>query len=280
MKRSWNVTRAAAWLGWQVEANWADPVLFLAYSFAKPLATTLILFFMVRVVAHGAATRDTFLFLFLGNTFFLYVSEVLVGLSWVIFRDREDFETLKYVYLAPIRFLPYLFGRALTKIATATLGTVVALFFGRFVLGLPIAASPGALLALLGVVVLGLGGIVFLGVALAGAALIMARHSMNLNEGLTGTFYLLCGAVFPIEVLPRWAERLSLLLPFTYWLELIRRILTGHAYAAPLRAFSDGGLVGILALSTLGLAAASLLWFRWCEHTARARGLIDWKTNY
>jgi ABC-2 type transport system permease protein len=280
VKRSWNVTRTAAWLGWQVEANWADPVLFLAYSFAKPLATTLILFFMVRVVAHGAATRETFLFLFLGNTFFLYVSEVLVGLSWVIFRDREDFETLKYVYLTPIRFLPYLFGRALTKIATATLGTVVALLFGRFVLGLPIAASPGALLALLGVVVLGLGGIVFLGVALAGAALIMARHSMNLNEGLAGTFYLLCGAVFPIEVLPRWAERLSLALPFTYWLELIRRILTGHAYAAPLRAISDGGLVGILALSTLGLAAASLLWFRWCEHTARARGLIDWKTNY
>jgi len=272
--------KAASWLGWQVEANWADPVLFLAYSFAKPLATTLILFFMVRVVAHGAATRETFLFLFLGNTFFLYVSEVLVGLSWVIFRDREDFETLKYVYLAPIRFVPYLFGRAMTKIATATLGTVVALLFGRFVLGLPIAASPASLVSLAGVVVLGLGGIVFLGVALAGAALIMARHSMNLNEGLTGTFYLLCGAVFPIEVLPGWAERLSLVLPFTYWLELIRRILTGRAYAAPLRAISDGGLVGILALSTLGLAAASLLWFRWCEHTARARGLIDWKTNY
>lgn len=280
MKRTLSVTRAASWLGWQVEANWADPVLFLAYSFAKPLATTLILFFMVRVVAQGAATKETFLFLFLGNTFFLYVSEVLVGLSWVIFRDREDFETLKYVYLAPMRMLPYLLGRALTKIATATLGTIVALLFGRFVLGLPIAATPGSLLALTGVVVLGLGAIVFLGVALAGAALIMARHSMNLNEGLTGTFYLLCGAVFPIEVLPGWAEKLSLALPFTYWLELIRRILTGRAYAAPLHDLSNGALVGILLVATVGLAALSLLWFAWCEHTARAKGLIDWKTNY
>jgi len=280
MKRHWNIARAASWLGWQVEANWADPILFLAYSFAKPLATTLILFFMVKVVSHGQATRDTFLFLFLGNTFFLYVSEVLVGLSWVIFRDREDFETLKYVYLAPIRFLPYLFGRAFTKMGTASLGTLVALLFGRFVLGLPIGTSWEGLLALAGVIVLGLGGIVFLGIALSGAALIMARHSMNLNEGLTGTFYLLCGAVFPIEVLPSWAQRLSLALPFTYWLELIRRILTGRPYAAPLHGFSNAQLAGILALATVVLALASLLWFRWCEHVARAKGLIDWKTNY
>jgi len=280
VKRSWSVARAASWLGWQVEANWADPVLFIAYSFAKPLATTLILFFMVRVVAQGAATAETFLFLFIGNTFFLYVSEVLVGLSWVIFRDREDFETLKYVYLAPIRMLPYLVGRAFTKIATATLGTAAALLFGRFVLGLPISGSPEALLALAGAVALGLLGIVVLGVALAGAALVMARHSMNLNEGLTGVFYLLCGAVFPIEVLPAWAERLSLALPFTYWLELIRRILTGRHYAAPLDGLSDMALVGVLAVSTVALAGASLLWFAWCEHTARARGLIDWKTNY
>jgi ABC-2 type transport system permease protein len=280
MKRAWEITRAATWLGWQIEANWADPFLFIAYSFAKPLATTLILFFMVRVVSHGHATQETFLFLFIGNTFFLYVSEVLVGLSWAIFRDREDFETLKYVYLAPMRMLPYLFGRALTKIGTATLGAAVALLFGRFVLHLPLSGGPGTLLALIGVVALGLGGIVFLGLALAGAALVMARHSMNLNEGLTGAFYLLCGAVFPIEVLPRWAQGLSLALPFTYWLELIRRLLTGHPYAAPLRGLGDVALIGILAVSTVGLGAAALAWFAWCEHTARARGLIDWKTNY
>jgi ABC-2 type transport system permease protein len=280
MKRHWDVTRAAAWLGWQIEANWADPFLFIAYSFAKPLATTLILFFMVKVVSHGQATKETFLFLFVGNTFFLYVSEVLVGLSWAIFRDREDFETLKYVYLAPIRMGPYLAGRALTKIGTATMGAAVALIFGRFVLGLPLSASPGSVAMLLGVIVLGLGGIAFLGFALAGAALVMARHSMNLNEGLTGAFYLLCGAVFPIEVLPGWAQKISLALPFTYWLELIRRLLTGRPYAAPLRDMGDGTLIGVLALSTVFLALAATLWFRWCEHTARARGLIDWKTNY
>ena len=53
MKRTFEVMRAAAWLGWQVEANWADPFLFFVYAIVKPLATTLILFIMVRVVSQG-----------------------------------------------------------------------------------------------------------------------------------------------------------------------------------------------------------------------------------
>ncbi|MGE5175405.1 MAG: ABC transporter permease [Hyphomicrobiales bacterium] len=280
MRTAWATIRAGAWLGWQVEANWADPFLFLVFAIAKPLATTLILFFMVRVVAPGAATADAFLFLFVGNTFFLYVSEVLVGISWAVFRDREDYETLKYIYAAPIRLLPYLIGRGVTKIATASLGIGIALLFGRWVLRLPIGASLGAWGMLVLAVLLGLVAVAMLGIALAGASLIVARHSMNLNEGLTGLFYLLAGTVFPLEILPRWAQAVSLTLPFTYWLELIRRILTGRPYVAALRPYGDGALWGILALSTVAMAAASAAWFAWCERHARSRGLIDWKTNY
>jgi ABC-2 type transport system permease protein len=280
VKRTLEVIRTSAWLGWQVEANWADPFLFLVYAIAKPLATTLILFFMVRVVSAGTATQETFLFLFLGNTFFLYVTEVLIGISWAVFRDREDYETLKYIYTAPIRLLPYLLGRGATKLTTATLGVVVALLFGKVALGLPIgdAGTPWALVVL--AVLLGLVAVVWLGIILAGASLIVARHSINMNEGLSGLFFLLSGAVFPLEVLPRWAQILSLGLPFTYWLELLRRLILGRPYAAPLAPFSDAALWGVLALSTAILTVAALLWFAWCEHVARSRGLIDWKTNY
>ena len=280
MRRTLEVIRAASWLGWQVEANWADPFLFVVYSIAKPLSTTLILFFMVRVVAQGHATAETFLFLFIGNTFFLYVTEVLIGISWAVFRDREDFETLKYIYTAPIHLLPYLLGRAVTKVVTATIGVAVALLFGRFVIGLPIGGDFASWFRLAAVVALGLVSVAWLGIALAGASIIVARHSMNLNEGLAGAFYLLCGAVFPLEVLPGWTLPFSLALPFTYWLELIRRTLTGRPYAAPLLGKSDAALWGILAVSTVGLAAASMAWFAWCERKARADGLIDWKTNY
>lgn len=280
MRRFLQVIRTSAWLGWQVEANWADPLLFLGLAVAKPLATTLILFLMVRVVAPAQATSSVFLQIFLGNVFFIYVAEMLVGLSWAIFRDREDYETLKYIYLAPFHFLPYLLGRGMTRLLTATVGVVVSLLFGRFVIGLPIGASPAAWGLALVATGAGLVAILWLGMLLAGIALIVARHSMNLNEGLSGLFYLLCGAVFPLEVLPRWAQRLSLALPFTYWLELLRRILTGHGFAGPLVGTPDSRLWTVLLVSTVGLAAAGLGVFTWCERIARAEGYIDRRTNY
>jgi hypothetical protein len=52
----------AARLGWQMEANWTDPVLFFTYSVAKPLASALIRFaeeMDVTVVAEGIEKRDT-----------------------------------------------------------------------------------------------------------------------------------------------------------------------------------------------------------------------------
>jgi ABC-2 type transport system permease protein len=70
LKRLFQVLRTSAWLGWQIEANWADPFIFFAYAIAKPLATTMILYLMVRIVSQGDATAETFRYLFLGNTFF------------------------------------------------------------------------------------------------------------------------------------------------------------------------------------------------------------------
>jgi len=280
MRRLLEVIRASAWLGWQVEANWADPFLFFVYAVAKPLATTLILFFMVRIVSQSHATPAAFLFLFLGNTFFLYVTEVLIGVSWAVFRDREDYETLKYIYTAPLHLITYLVGRSATKMAMATLGVVIALLFGKFVLHLAIGTphTPWALVFL--AALLGMIAVAWLGIILAGAALIVARHSINMNEGLSGVLYLLSGAVFPIDVLPRWAQSISLLLPLTYWLELLRRMILGKPFAARLAHVSNGSLWLVLAASTVALSVAGYLWFGWCERVARSRGLIDWKTNY
>jgi ABC-2 type transport system permease protein len=280
LRRTWETMRAGAWIGWQVEANWADPLLFVIFAIAKPLATTLILFLMAKVVSGNTVSAAAFHQIFVGNTFFLYVTEVLIGISWAVFRDREDYETLKYIYVAPIRFLPYLLGRGLTKVGTASLGIAFALIFGGVVLGVPLRHDPASLARLVGATLLGLVGVMWLGVALAGISLVVARHSINLNEGLGGVFYLLCGAVFPLDVLPAFAQRISLVLPFTYWLELLRRILTGVSYSAILRGLSEGALWGILVATTLVTLVGGYLWFSWCEAVARSRGLIDWKSNY
>ena len=44
-------------LGWQMEANWTDPLLFFIYSVAKPLASALILVVMLEVISGGGNAR-------------------------------------------------------------------------------------------------------------------------------------------------------------------------------------------------------------------------------
>ena len=61
--------RTAAWLGWQVEGNWADPVLFAIYVLARPLATSLILAVMYRTVAGHGADPAVFTGFFVANAF-------------------------------------------------------------------------------------------------------------------------------------------------------------------------------------------------------------------
>ena len=55
----------------------------------------------------------------------------------------------------------------------------------------------------------------------------MSRNGMFLSEGVAGLVYLLSGVVFPLGVLPKWVQPISLCLPTTYWLEGMRRALMG-----------------------------------------------------
>ena len=52
--------RTAAWLGWQVESNWADPYVFLVYAVLRPLATGLILAGMCWAAGAHAPSRQMF----------------------------------------------------------------------------------------------------------------------------------------------------------------------------------------------------------------------------
>lgn len=70
--------------------------------------------------------------------------------------------------------------------------------------------------------------------------------------------------------------------PITYWLELIRRAIVGEvADAFPTLAnLSNEQILGILIGLTIIFAVLAKFVFRWAEHRARERGLIDMVTNY
>ncbi len=279
----------AAWLGWQMEANWTDPFLFAVYSVVRPIAGTLILVF-IYMVAGGQSDGAYFTYMYLGNAMYMFVGEVLFGVTWVIHDDREHYMTLKQVYIAPISFYMYILGRSAIKIAIVSVGVMITLLFGVFALDVNLAVGAIDWLVFLPSFVVGLACISILGLALGGVTFLTARHSIGINEGMAGIFYVMSGVVFPITVLPTWAQGISKVLPVTHWMEAVRRglspetmdsLASSYGYdVTGMGAWSDLTLVGALFVSTLVFLVISLGIFRFADHLARKKGKIDWTTAY
>ena len=277
---TWRSFRTAAWLGWQIESNWADPFLFAVYSIVKPLAMAGILVVMYGIVTGGRFESPAFAYLYLGNAFYMYVGAVMTGVAYAVIDDRERYRTLKYVYVAPIDIRLYLIGRAAARVLTGTAAVAVTIAAGVLWLDLPVRLASVDWL-LLGVsLAIGLVSLALLGLALGGVVMQVAHQSWSVGEAVAGTLFLFSGAVFPLDVLPAWLRPIGFALPITYWLELMRRALVGPGGFQTLAGFSDWQLLATLTALTGVLAVLVRVTFRWCEHRARERGLIDRTTGY
>ncbi len=275
----------AAWLGWQMEANWTDPFLFAIYSVVKPLAGTLILVFMYLVITHGETDTMFFSYMYVGNAMYMFVADVLFGVTWVIHDDREHYMTLKQVYIAPIKFQTYIFGRAAIKIAITSFGVLLTLLFGVLVLGVDIDLAAVNWPLLVVALILGLATLAIMGLALGGVTFLTAKHAMGINEGVAGIFYVLSGVIFPITILPGWAQSISKFLPVTYWMEGVRRglepgVITALGPTTGLQGFSDLQLLLVLVLTAIAFLFISLGIFRYADKVARRKGKIDWTSAY
>jgi ABC-2 type transport system permease protein len=272
----------AAWLGWQIESNWTDPFLFAVYSVVKPISGAAILVVMYGIISGGDFESPLFAYIFLGNAFYIYVGSVMTGVSWAVLDDREHYKTLKYIFIAPIHAPSYLMGRGVARFLTGTISVLVTIAAGMLFLNLQLDLS--AVDWPLFFAALGMGVIMLanLGLLLAGVTLTIANHVWFVGDTVAGALYVFSGAIFPLDVLPIWLRPLGFAMPLTYWLELLRRSLVGDvAQAFPtLAGLSNTQLFAILIGLTLFFGGLAFLIYRWCEHVARERGLIDMVTNY
>jgi len=274
--------KVAAWLGWQIESNWTDPLLFAIYSIIKPLAGAAILVVMYSVITNGNFASPIFSYIYLGNAFYIYVGAIMTGISWAVIDDREHYKTLKYMYVAPINIQAYLIGRGVARFLVASITVVITIAVGYLFLHvkLDLAAInwPLFLIALLiGVVMLAM-----MGLSLAGISLVIVNNVWFIGDAVAGALFLFSGAIFPLEVLPVWIRPIGYIMPVTYWLELLRRSLVGHiAEAFPtLQGLNNLQLIGILLGLTIIFGTISFFLFRYCEHIAQEKGLLDRVTNY
>jgi ABC-2 type transport system permease protein len=279
---AWRSFRFAAWLGWQITSNWTDPLLFAIYSIVRPVARAAILVIMYGVITGGNFSDPLFPYIFIGNAFYNYVYSIMNGVSWAIIDDREHYGTLKYMYIAPINIPTFLLGRGVAGFLTASLSVVITLLAGVLFLNVTFDLFQVNWLLFLATMLIGVIMLALMGLILGAVSLLIARHAGFISESVAGVLFLFSGAIYPLEVLPKWLQPVGYAMPITYWLELVRRSLIGNvAQVFPtLSRFTDLELLGILAGLSVVFGVLSIFIFRVCDRRARERGLIDRTTNY
>jgi ABC-2 type transport system permease protein len=275
--------KQAAWVGWKVETNWADPLVFAIYYMIRPIAGLLLVgfIFIIGSAASGGTPDPVyFAYMFIGNSFFIYVVQVMMTMTMLIHEDRAHYEVLKHIYLTPGSLWWYIVGRALNGVMNASVSLLLTLGFGVLIfqglLGVPIPINwSGVDFALLAVS-LALGIICFMaiGLILCGINLMTSKVQFMLNEYVSGILYLFGGVVFTPSILPSWGQAISNGLPITYFLNTIRFSIVHQ------------GLLDVstnLLFLTVTLIASVIVGigvFKLALYIARRDGLIDKKEEY
>ena len=286
--------RTATVLGWQMEANWTDPVLFFIYSVAKPLASALILVVMLDVIS-GGGRPDYRAYVVVGSALWSFVLSGVSGLAWMILDDRERYRMLKYVYVSPSDFLAVVFGRGVARIGVGAMGAAITLLIGVTVLGVPFDVGRIDWPLLVVVMVGGVAGILAIGLILAAVCMQTRQESWSYPEAAAGALFLVSGVVFPLTVIPKAVQAFGLIDPLTWWIEGVRHALFPGGVSSfavdptrPNSLFLD--LTGrvtpssaeiVLALLATGAVAtlAAVAVFRASDRRAKDRGLFDQTTG-
>jgi ABC-2 type transport system permease protein len=280
----------AARLGWQMEANWTDPLLFFIYSIAKPISSTLIFIVMIEVIG-GSTTHELRGFVVVGTALWSFVMSGIAGLAWSVLDDRERYRMLKYVYVSPSDFIVVLLGRGVARVGVGAMAALITLVVGVVALG--VAFDPAGIdwPLLIASLVIGLVAIVAIGVALAAVCIQTRQEAWSYPEAAAGALFLVCGAVFPLSVLPGPVQVVGLLNPLAWWLEGVRSALLPSGFSgvggpgslfAELTGRTTPGSVGIVvALMLTGaiVTLASIVGFRLSDRRAKDRGLFDQTTG-
>jgi len=283
MSTYWPTFKTAAWLGWEMDSNWTEPWLFALYSIVKPVAGAfiLVLMYVVFTIINGVQDLSAFSYMYIGNSFFIFVASTMFGTFQVIQSDREWYQTIRYVYISPISYYVYIVGRAASKIAVAAFAVVVTLVFGVAFLNVRIDFALQDVPMFLASFALGLGVLLAIGICLGGISFLTAKHTHGLAEGIPGIFYVFCGVLFPLSVLPDWGEAIGRAIPLTYWFDITRRLLApDSSIDATLAGYDDGTILLLLLVSSIVFFGLSVLIFKTGEHLARKAGKIDMTTSY
>ena len=266
---------ASARLAWAIEGNWAEPFFLLVYLIIRPLA--FLGLFLAVISIGGALDPASIGFVVVGQAVFQIVGAAMQGPTHALLDDRERYRTIRYIFATPSSLLPVSIGRALVKALIAAIGAVIVIGVGALI-GMPMRAGGPDLLLLLVVMALGLTSIVGLGIALGAVCVQLRNDAWGYPQAVAGSVFLLCGAIFPLDTLPRALQLLGAALPMTWWIEGVRRALLGTTSPGLLGELSTPLLLLVLTVGTVLITLAAPRLFRIGIDRAREKGYLDRST--
>ena len=174
--------------------------------------------------------------------------------------------SLEAVFVTPVSRLVPLFGPGVATLIPMSLtfvvmGVALWLFFGVVP---PLAAVAQAAV----VVVMGVPALYAIG-ALFAASVLRFGEVGPIVQLIRGMFVLACGITFPVAMLPLWAQVWAWLMPPTYIVDDIRRLLLQGASLAELLPH----IAIVLSIASL-VALVAVFVFRYLETSARRTGML------
>jgi len=174
----------------------------------------------------------------------MQVALILAGISVV--REKES-NTLEQLIVTPMSKSQFVIGKTLPYIIISLFEFIFILFLGWAVFELPVPPASYGYLLLLALDYVG---------AMIAMGLFISMISQTQQQAMFMAVFimipsiLLSGLIFPIEAMPHFIQPVSYLLPFTYFVEIIRGLLIKGTLIADL-AVDYLALFGYMTLFTV-----------------------------
>lgn len=228
-------------------------------------------FFALGVTLFAPTTTEAtgtggFSFFFFGFIFIILFSTSVWGIGQTV-RNEQTAGTLEQFFLAPVSPFTLIVGRWARIFLTDMLIIGYTTLFLYLLEGSLIRLSdPGVFVFSLALYELAL-----IGFGLFFAGLTMRVKSYNTISNLAFFGYMiLTGALFPIDLIPIPARYISMVIPFTYFNDLVR-----HSALSTPTILPETLEYAVAAVLSIVMLAAGLLAFNRIVEQARARGAIS-----
>ena len=215
--------------------------------------------------AERAGSANVAGFVFIGYAMYMWLSTLLWGAGTSL-RQEQLRGSLEAVFLTPASRLVPLFGPGIATLLPMAASFVITFLALWVLFGVlpPFAAIAQAA----AVMVLGVPALYAIG-SLFAASVLRFGEVGPIVQVVRGVFVLACGITYPVAMLPIWAQVGAWLLPPTYIVDDIRRVVLRGASLGDI--WTD--LAIVLGLGAL-IAVLAVAVFRALETSARRNGML------